>query len=446
MYSNLNSLEAQHHHHMQAASTTTTAAAAAATHATTTTRAFVTTAIHQQQVPPTPYVTCTFQRSLNKHHANDSYATIAHPPTSRHLKASRPSCTQSFSVPQTHLSRRHSPPSSSRHPPSSQPATRPTTATGFAIHPTHDDSNRPRQCNTCHQGNKCNNNDCSNSSSITTTCHQVNHLSSIKTSAIESSCLGTTSHARLIHNSSNHSNSSSSSHNSTILLLPATRTVHSSSSHLMGGSSSSSSAANRAQTEREQKKAKERFPMFTRVLMKYFENKDPNTHARAKQVIGQCAEKNKKKEHWIWNLSLQSMKTRLRATVGESYWEASLKGYLTHFQTKMLERKKATVTMAGGSSATTTKSASSSSQVPIHGQPQSSSLSSQQQQQQQQQQARNLKRPSRHAMQKQLAERQLNERRARRTHGRAGTAQEGSRTKRKAAAEEAGAQTETTSS
>lgn len=182
--------------------------------------------------------------------------------------------------------------------------------------------------------------------------------------------------------------------------------MHSSSSHLMGGSSSSSSAANRAQMEREQKKAKEQFLMFTRVLMKYLENKDPNMHARAKQVIRECAEKNKKKEHGFESVTA-SMKTRLRATVGESYWKRA-EGYLTHFQTKMLERKKATVTMAGGSSATTTKSASSSSQVPIHGQPQSSSLSSQQQQQQAQAQA-----AQQAAMQKQLAERQLNERRAR---------------------------------
>ena len=35
--------------------------------------------------------------------------------------------------------------------------------------------------------------------------------------------------------------------------------------------------------------------MFTRVLMKYLEQKDPAMHARAKSVIRECAEKNKAK-------------------------------------------------------------------------------------------------------------------------------------------------------
>ena len=141
----------------------------------------------------------------------------------------------------------------------------------------------------------------------------------------------------------------------------------STSSHVMGGSLSFSSAANRAQTEREQKKvSKEQFLMFIKVLMKYLEKKDPMMHSRAKQVIRECAERNKKKERGFESVTA-SMKTPLRKTVGESYWNRA-EEYLKLFQAKMLERKMANVRLGGGSSATK----ASSSQVPRYGQPQSS--------------------------------------------------------------------------
>lgn len=136
----------------------------------------------------------------------------------------------------------------------------------------------------------------------------------------------------------------------------------------------------RAQMEQAQKKAKEQFLMFTRVLMKYLENKDPQMHSRAKHVIRECAEKNKKKELGFESVTA-SMKTRLRSTVGEQYWKRA-ESYLTHFQQKMAERKSKGAAPGG------TSSSSSSQQPPA----------------QQAQQA---------AIQKQLAERQQNERRAR---------------------------------
>ena len=171
----------------------------------------------------------------------------------------------------------------------------------------------------------------------------------------------------------------------------------------------SGSTSSRAQLERDhlQKKAKEQFLMFTRVLMKYLEQKDPQMHTRARHVIRECAEKSKKKEQGYESVTA-SMKTRLRATVGEQYWKRA-EDYLTHFQQKMQERKAA----AGSSSASSMPSLTSSKAPP--------QIQQQQQQQQQLKQQQASQQPSQGqaqaqsaaAMQAQLAERQLNERRAR---------------------------------
>ena len=67
----------------------------------------------------------------------------------------------------------------------------------------------------------------------------------------------------------------------------------------------------RAQLEREAKQRKEQFLMFTRVLMKYLEQKDSEMHARAKAVIRECMEKNKKQDPEYLSLTT-SMKYHLR--------------------------------------------------------------------------------------------------------------------------------------
>ena len=85
----------------------------------------------------------------------------------------------------------------------------------------------------------------------------------------------------------------------------------------------------RTRMEREQKQRKEKFLMFTRVLMKYLEQKDPQMHLRAKGVIKTCAEKNKNKDPEYASLT-QSMQRELKATVGEAYWKKA-DDYLTHF-------------------------------------------------------------------------------------------------------------------
>ena len=120
-------------------------------------------------------------------------------------------------------------------------------------------------------------------------------------------------------------------------------------------SASSAAASNavalsaRAKMERDAKHRKERFLMFTRVLMKYLEQKDPPMHTQAKAVIRECAERNKKKEAGYESVTA-SMQTRLKEMVGEAYWSRA-EAYLNHFlrqKEKMESQKKS---QSGSSSA-----------------------------------------------------------------------------------------------
>ncbi|KAL3935984.1 MAG: hypothetical protein SGBAC_008610, partial [Bacillariaceae sp.] len=91
-----------------------------------------------------------------------------------------------------------------------------------------------------------------------------------------------------------------------------------------------------AAREQEVRRQKERFLIFTRVLIKYLEQKDLNMHRQAKAIIKDCADRNKKKEPGYQSVTA-SMKTRLKELVGEGYWkraEAYLKHYLDQQKNK----------------------------------------------------------------------------------------------------------------
>jgi hypothetical protein len=74
--------------------------------------------------------------------------------------------------------------------------------------------------------------------------------------------------------------------------------------------------------QRERKK-KEQFLMFTRVLIKYLEQKDKDLHTQAKAIIKDCAEKNKLQTPGYESVT-ESMKRRLRELVGETYWKKAV--------------------------------------------------------------------------------------------------------------------------
>jgi len=89
--------------------------------------------------------------------------------------------------------------------------------------------------------------------------------------------------------------------------------------------------------------------MFTRVLMKYLEQRDPDMHAKAKQQIKECYERNKMGDPAYKSLT-QSMKARLKVTVGDDYWRKA-QSYLEHFfKQKQKERARAGEQPHGSSS------------------------------------------------------------------------------------------------
>eukprot|EP00536_Pseudo-nitzschia_multiseries_P012532 jgi/Psemu1/326876/estExt_fgenesh1_pg.C_4840003 len=87
-------------------------------------------------------------------------------------------------------------------------------------------------------------------------------------------------------------------------------------------------------TQQDIKKQKERFLMFTKVLIKYLEQKDQRMYNDAKKIIKDCAERNKRKEPGYESVTI-SMKRRLKELVGEHYWKKAT-DYLIHF----LEQKR----------------------------------------------------------------------------------------------------------
>eukprot|EP00985_Skeletonema_marinoi_P004827 scaffold2094_cov192-Skeletonema_marinoi.AAC.4 len=121
-----------------------------------------------------------------------------------------------------------------------------------------------------------------------------------------------------------------------------------SSDHSANSTSRSAGQTSSTQTEQE-KKEKEKFLMFTRVLMKYLEQRDPDMHAKAKQQIKECYERNKMGDPAYKSLT-QSMKARLKVTVGDDYWRKA-QSYLEHFfKQKQKERARAGEQPHGSSS------------------------------------------------------------------------------------------------
>ena len=91
------------------------------------------------------------------------------------------------------------------------------------------------------------------------------------------------------------------------------------------------------ESEGESRKAKYQILMFTRVLMKYLEKRDPEMYARAKIVIRECVEKNRKKEQGFESDTV--MMKKLRNTVGERNW-VHAECFLRHLQKKFLEQRR----------------------------------------------------------------------------------------------------------
>jgi len=106
--------------------------------------------------------------------------------------------------------------------------------------------------------------------------------------------------------------------------------------------------------EKEMRRQKERFLMFTRVLMKYLESKDPPLHQNVKAIIKDCADRNKRQERGYESVTA-SMRSRLKEVVGENYWKRA-ESYLAHF----LAQKQKVAGQKGSSSGVSGNSSSNS--------------------------------------------------------------------------------------
>ena len=85
----------------------------------------------------------------------------------------------------------------------------------------------------------------------------------------------------------------------------------------------------RAARKRRMGLQKEKFLNFTRVLIKYLEQKDPQLHQEAKNIIKECVERNKCGEPGYESVTA-AMRLQLKILVGEQYWKRA-EAYLKHF-------------------------------------------------------------------------------------------------------------------
>lgn len=108
---------------------------------------------------------------------------------------------------------------------------------------------------------------------------------------------------------------------------------------LPGATAPSSSSSLTPATDH--KSRKEQFLMFTRVLMKYLDKQDPNMHAYAKQVIRECAQKNRNGDPGYTSLSI-SMQKRLKQLVGESYWHKATEYLARYFKEQYVKSNRYT--------------------------------------------------------------------------------------------------------
>ena len=90
----------------------------------------------------------------------------------------------------------------------------------------------------------------------------------------------------------------------------------------------------RAAMALELRRQKEKFLLFTRLLIRYLEQKDPSLHQQAKAIIKDCADRNRRQERGYESVTA-AMKERLKALVGDTHWRKT-EMYLKH----LLEQKK----------------------------------------------------------------------------------------------------------
>lgn len=90
-------------------------------------------------------------------------------------------------------------------------------------------------------------------------------------------------------------------------------------------------------TETEQvlwdKEQKKRFLLFTRVLIKYLETRDPAVNAQVKAIVRDCVERNRRRDPGYESVTA-AMKSRMKRVVSERYWNRAENYLYELLQTK----------------------------------------------------------------------------------------------------------------
>jgi len=87
------------------------------------------------------------------------------------------------------------------------------------------------------------------------------------------------------------------------------------------------------------KKEKERFLMFSRVLLKYVEHKNPQMHREAKTIIKECVHRNRQGEPGFESVTA-AMQSRLKDLVGDHYWNRAKAHFVDYMKREHRKQQK----------------------------------------------------------------------------------------------------------
>lgn len=93
-------------------------------------------------------------------------------------------------------------------------------------------------------------------------------------------------------------------------------------------------------SSRDVRRQKEKFLMFTKILLRYLEQKDPRLYTDVKAVIKDCNDRNKRQEPGYESVTA-AMKYHIKELVGDHYWNKAnvyFEDYYRKHQEKKLAR------------------------------------------------------------------------------------------------------------
>ncbi|CAB9500107.1 expressed unknown protein [Seminavis robusta] len=94
-------------------------------------------------------------------------------------------------------------------------------------------------------------------------------------------------------------------------------------------------------SDRKVQQQKERFRLFTRVLLTYLKSKDPEMALEVKVIIRDCKARNVRKEKGFESVTA-SMRLRIKELVGEAHWRRAEHHLARYLANKEQRRSRST--------------------------------------------------------------------------------------------------------